>query len=209
LKFLQFTLLTDGSSDRVLKPISELLLDVHCPTPYAVQHAEQLPSGALEDRIPEALRLYPCDVLLVHRDAERQRVEMREEEINGAMRNMTNPLPPPHHVCVIPVRMTEAWLLLDEAAIRKAAGNLGGRTPLELPPVERVESVDAKEILTAALRVASELGARRLRTFDVPRARFRVAAFIEDIRSLRAAPSFRHFESQLQSMFSHLTSVPR
>jgi hypothetical protein len=34
---------------------------------------------------------------------------------------------------VVPVRMTKAWLTVDEAAIRKAARNPLGTAPLELP----------------------------------------------------------------------------
>jgi hypothetical protein len=36
-------------------------------------------------------------------------------------------------VCVVPVRMMEAWLLIDEMAIRRVAGNPNGRIPIELP----------------------------------------------------------------------------
>lgn len=44
-------------------------------------------------------------------------------------------------VPVIPGRMTEAWLRLDEAAIRRVAGNPNGRTKLGLPKLHEVESV--------------------------------------------------------------------
>ena len=66
---------------------------------------------------------------------------------------------------VIPVRTTEAWLLLDEAAIRRVAGNPRGRQPLRLPRPSQVENVsDPKETLRNALADASGKQGRRLQT---------------------------------------------
>ncbi|WP_331716400.1 hypothetical protein [Micromonospora chokoriensis] len=64
---------------------------------------------------------------------------------------------------VIPVRMTEAWLLLDETAIRQVAGNPRGRMDLGLPKHHEVESVaNPKQILsTCLLKAAGETGRRR------------------------------------------------
>lgn len=70
-----------------------------------------------------------------------------------------------HLVPIIPVRMTEAWLLLDELAIRTVAGNPGGRTALSLPKHHEVERVhDPKSLLRQALLdAASVTGRRRVR----------------------------------------------
>jgi hypothetical protein len=65
-------------------------------------------------------------------------------------------------VPVIPVRMTEAWLLLDETAIRQVAGNPRGRRDLSLPAPKRVESVpDPKQLLQQCLLTAADCGGRR------------------------------------------------
>lgn len=57
---------------------------------------------------------------------------------------------------VVPVRMLEAWLLLDEYAIRYAAGNPRGRQPLKLPPAHEIEGlVDPKTMLAERLRWAA------------------------------------------------------
>jgi hypothetical protein len=40
---------------------------------------------------------------------------------------------PVRHIPVVPVRMTEAWLLADEFAIRSAPGNPNGTQSLDLP----------------------------------------------------------------------------
>ena len=109
--------------------------------------------------------LYPCDLLFVHRDAEGVPHRSRVEEIEIAMQEVRAVhegagLPP--HVVVVPVRMTEAWLLFDEAAIRRAAGNPNGRVSLQLPPGDPEEIADPKQLLHDLLRTASELGGRRL-----------------------------------------------
>ena len=77
-----------------------------------------------------AFEFYPCDVLFVHRDAEAQLPAFRREEVTRALAHTEIP-----HVPVIPVRMTEAWLLADENAIRRAAGNPNGDEELNLPDI--------------------------------------------------------------------------
>lgn len=75
---------------------------------------------------------------------------MRQDEIEQSIRAIGVQISVPH-VCVIPVRMTEAWLLFDEAAIRQAAGNRLGRAPLALPPLDEVEQEpDPKSLLYEA-----------------------------------------------------------
>lgn len=72
----------------------------------------------------------------------------------------------PPTVAVVPIRMTEAWLLLDEGRIRRVAGNPNGRTDLGLPRLSDVESVaDPKRLLQGALISASGLQGHRLRKF--------------------------------------------
>jgi hypothetical protein len=102
-------------------------------------------------------------IAFVHRDAESQDPAARRTEIlNGATAaGLTSPVVP-----VVPIRMTEAWLLLDENAIRRVAGNPRGTTPLGLPTASTVERVaDAKATLRAALLAASELSGRRKKQF--------------------------------------------
>jgi hypothetical protein len=71
------------------------------------------------------------------------------------------------YVPVIPIRMTEAWLVLDENAIRWVAGRPSGTEPLNLPTANTVEAhPDPKSLLREALRTASGFRGRRLRKFD-------------------------------------------
>lgn len=198
---LTCTLVADGSSDRVLVPLLERLLDEHCPGPYRPPHFAGLPAGLpLADRIRQALDLYPCDLLFVHRDAEREDPARRSEEILAALPAIGAR---PASVSIIPVRMTEAWLLVDEAAIRAAAGNPAGRVALDLPAIARIESLpDPKEVLFTALRNASGLPSGRLRRFDPQERRHRITELIDDLDRLRRLPSFAHLEEQIRTHFS-------
>jgi hypothetical protein len=63
--------------------------------------------------------------------------------------------------------MTEAWLLLDEAAIRDVAGRPSGRVALDLPEPGDVERLDdPKGKLQEALLTAGETTGRRRKQFE-------------------------------------------
>jgi len=89
------------------------------------------------ERIRKCVELCPCDLLVIHRDAEGETRETRENEIRAAMNSLGDIEVP--FVCVVPVRMQEAWLLVDENAIRQAAGNPRGRDTLTMPRLNEVE----------------------------------------------------------------------
>jgi hypothetical protein len=199
---LRYTLLSDGSSDRALIPVLGWLITQHLPQ-CAVQaewadlrRVPQPPRG-ISQRIATALELYPCDLLFVHRDAEREPAERRLEEVEAAVREQGPDLSVPV-VAVVPVRMHEAWLLFNEAAIRRAAGNPNGRNKIDLPPLPAVErEPDPKRALNALLRACSGLSGRRLQRFPVAARAVRVAEFISDFTPLRRLESFRLLEQQL------------
>ena len=96
---------------------------------------------------------------MVHRDADSAGHVAREQETAKAVIGAAASAPV---VPVIPVRMTEAWLLLDEAAIRRVAGNPNGRARLGLPKPHEVESVaDPKHLLRQCLLTAADCTGRR------------------------------------------------
>jgi hypothetical protein len=195
---LSATVVAEGSSDRVLIPFIRFLLDEHCPRPHRLQFAEGLPGGPLDHRLRQAAEWFPCEILFVHRDADRASVAERETEIERASHDLRS-----RTIRIIPVRMTESWLLLDETAIRRAAGNLSGTAPLGLPAPGRIEALpDPKDLLFRSLSTAKELGARRMRAFRPEAVRHRVAELMEDVSVLRRLPSFRHFEAQVIEHFS-------
>jgi hypothetical protein len=88
-------------------------------------------SPGLKGKIAAALDRYPCDLLFVHRDAEsseRTVYQQRRDEIRQAMESHSIP-----YVCVVPVRMTEAWLLIDADAIRNAVDNPASKAQIDRP----------------------------------------------------------------------------
>jgi hypothetical protein len=104
------------------------------------------------------------EIIAVHRDADGMGREARLEEIRCAVRQH---MPECVHVPIIPVRMTEAWLLVDESAIRRVATNPNGTRKLGLPPLHRIEALaDPKTKLKQVLAEASELSGRRLQQFN-------------------------------------------
>ena len=102
----------------------------------------------------------PIDVAVVHRDADSAGRDSRCDEIQRAVQASEIGC---NFVPIIPVKMTEAWLLLDEREIRIVAGNPNGRDDISLPKASEVERLaDPKHLLKTALsRAASARGRRR------------------------------------------------
>lgn len=205
MKELRYTLLSDGSSDRALMPILTWLLREHSPhLPIQAQWADlgrlPKPPKNLAEKIDRSLDLYPCDLLFIHRDAEGESYESRVAEINAALCQVTSPLQA-SPICVIPIRMIEAWLLIDEQAIRKAAGNPNSKKRLDMPNADRLEDLpDPKEKLYDLFRLASELHGRRLKKFQIRDRVHRLADLIEDFSPLRQLSAFGKLESKLEEV---------
>lgn len=157
------------------------------------------PPSELSRRIEASLDLYPCDLLFVHRDAENRPAAEREAEIVGATARLRLPF-----VSVIPVRMMEAWLLTDEAAIRLAAGNPNGTDDLNVPPVQSLEALpDPKETLHSLISRASGLTGRRRRRLDVHGALHRIAELTDDFSLLEGLSAFARFSDELRQTLIH------
>ena len=201
---LRYTLLADGSSDRALIPILTWLLRTHLLN-CAIQsqwadlgRLDKSRRDTFEKRIRLSLELYPCDLLFIHRDAEKATHETRINQIRAAVAQVSSSVLVPI-VCVVPVRMTEAWLLFDISAMRKAASNPNGATPLQLPDIKSLEhQPDPKIVLRDILRQASGLSARRLKRFSESDCTHRVAQLINDFAPLRSLPAFNALESELE-----------
>lgn len=204
---LRYSLLSDGSSDRALLHVLRfLLLTNGVVRPLQGEWVD--PRGfrrrpsTLTDKIQFALDWFPCDLLFVHRDAETVGLPTRKLEIEQAVSEVSagrGSVPPA--VCVVPVRMTEAWFLFDEVALREAAGNPNGRESLRLPPLEQIENLPhPKRRLQDFLREASGLQGRRRRAFNVDAALHRLGEIIEDYCPLRALPAFQSLEMDLRDL---------
>ena len=95
----------------------------------------------MHEKIQAAVKWYPCDLLFIHRDAEGQSLLERKAEIDEAVSLACKTVAIPPAIAVVPVRMTEAWLLFDIPAIRAAAGNPNGSVDLDLPRLADVEGL--------------------------------------------------------------------
>lgn len=199
----RITLVADGSSDQALLPILVWMLREHfgrIPIQPDFADLRRLPKPPRElfERIAMSVELYPCDVLFVHRDAEREPIENRRREIHSALERCEIGVLPV--VYVIPVRMQETWLLIDGPALRRAAGNPQGRHPLDLPDLRRLEDLpNPKETLHDLLGTASGLSGRRLQRFKrhVERHVHRVAEEVDDFGPLRELRAFQRVESDV------------
>ena len=206
MKVLRHTLVSEGTTDANLIPIIDWSLrQVGGVALSEGTRAEfwRLPSkpGGLAERLTKAVELFPCDVLFVHRDADKEAPEVRVEEIRDAFATIRAKGIQLPAVAVIPVRMMEAWLTFDESAIRKAAGHPNGTSPLGLPPLKRIESrPDPKSDLCKALEAASERTGRRLKKFNTATAFWRIVDYIEDFSPLRELSAFQSFEASIKKL---------
>ncbi|MCU6434680.1 hypothetical protein LPB67_12960 [Undibacterium sp. Jales W-56] len=195
MKIIRYTLLADGSSDAMLIPIIDWVIRKNFPTlNFQSQFARDLGQIGLDlqRRLVVALEQFPCDVLFVHRDVENQSYADRMKEISSAVNLSID-----KYVPIIPIRMTEAWLLSDEMAIRAAAGNRNGKVKLSLPPKNKWEVLaNPKEILFDALLASSEKTGRALAKFNPHLQRARVTELTEDFSTLQGLSSFDAFETE-------------
>lgn len=214
MRELTFTLVSDGSSDRALLPILTWLLRQHLvdaainPQWADFRHLLE-PPRKLDGRLWVVWQMYPCQLLFIHRDAERETHEKRTSEILQAIATVGGGASPA--ISVIPVRMQEAWLLHDEQAIREAAGNKAGTMSLKLPPLRTVEQIpDPKQTLYGLLKEASGLSGRRLHHFRPQERTHRIAEFIDDFSPLRQLTAFQVLEREIvnwvQSDFIDVTA---
>jgi len=206
---IKFTLLTDGSSDKVLLPILKWTIRQHrAAQPIEDQFADlrllHRPPETLADKIVRSIELYPCQILFVHRDSEKATHQTRKEEIYQAFNQASEKLRDiPPLICIVPIRMQEAWLLFDEQAIRNASGNPNGKITLELPVLREVENMpNPKSLMYSLLSRASELHGRRLKDFNSAKQAHRVAELIDNFEPLRQLSAFQLFEDDLQQMLN-------
>lgn len=208
---LRLTLLADGRSDACLLSllrwlVAEIMREVQIEPVFADLAAMREPPRLLSARIRAAIELYPCDLLFVHRDAETQTVEDRVGEIQRAIGAT---MAAGQWVPVVPVRMTEAWLLVDERAIREAAANPSGKIPLGLPPLSRLEALPSpKDTLRSTLEIASERTGRRLLQFkrDMGQHVQRVAQLMQKREMLRELPAFMRLEKDTREALAAWTN---
>lgn len=200
---LHFVLIAEGSSDEaLLTHLENLCIDqgateVTGVAPDFARLADRV-GHTVEARLAAAIELEPAaNLVFIHRDADARNPEPRYDEIAAAVD--TSGLDRAY-VAVVPVQETEAWLLVDERAIRTAAGRPQGTQPIPIPSPQDVERrARPKEVLRTALATASELSGRRLDRFkrEFPHQR-RVLLFQLSIGGpLESVTSWRRLRSDL------------
>ena len=212
MKELRYTLVSDGSSDRALMPVLDWLLQQQINFPIQGEWADlrrlRNPPNKLSERIRLSLALYPCDLLFIHRDAEREPLTVRMEEILQAWREIREEPQKRRPICVVPMRMLEAWLLISEKALRIAAGNPNGSIFLKMPQVKELENLPSpKKTLYELLRQASGLSGRRQERFLVPFRVHRLAELIEDFSPLRTLQAFTSLEKEVENFVKEIKAA--
>ena len=205
---MRFVLVCEGSSDAPLaNHIRRLLVDCGCSDPRGDVFYR---GSRIADKVREAVKQSSeLDLLFVHRDADNAGAEARLRQIEAGVREAVGDALPSglRHVAVVPVKMTEAWLLLDEAAIRQVVRKPNGNLPLGLPPSAKVETTpDPKEMLRNALLAAVATRGRRRRKFkqEFPRLRRRLLEDLPVGRHLASLPSWNAFRAATQAALAEL-----
>ncbi|MER6829854.1 hypothetical protein ABT352_27995 [Streptosporangium sp. NPDC000563] len=137
------------------------------------------------------------ELIIIHRDADRESRESRLREIRLAVEAVVPNTP---FMGAIPIRMTEAWLMLDEYNIRQVSGNPNGRMNLGLPKARSVEEIpDPKAMLAEKLALASGLSGRRLEKFKkrFPEHRRQLLDRIDPLGPICEVSSWKEFNEDL------------
>lgn len=189
MKFVQFILLREGTSDdALLGHLEEMLLEAGVDEALGEIRPMQGSSEAKLEQI--AATDSHVSLVFVHRDADGAGADARRAEIETAAACL-----PTSVTCIpiVPVRMTEAWLLLDAGAIRRVAGNETGSMRLDTPSASTVEAIaDAKGRLKSTLAAASGLTGKRLSDFQkrFPDHRRQLLSGLDRSQDIRLVPSF-------------------
>jgi hypothetical protein len=179
-----------------------VLMDVTVPD-YGL--LEERVGNRVEDKVRAGIALGgQFDLIAVHRDCDNAGVEPRRREIATAVLECDYRAP---HVAIIPVRMTEAWLILDEVEIRRVAANPNGRTRLDLPSYREAERMaDPKSFLREVLAKASEATGRRLEKFN-NRFHNHRSQLLRDLNldgAVSDLPSWRRFVQEIEDVLESM-----
>lgn len=209
---VRFLLISEGSSERPLVEHLQVLC-VRAGAEEASGNAPDLsrlpspPGRRLDEKIAALLSNEPApDILFVHRDADRSGRAARVAEIESAALELgPRSIPVP----IIPVRALEAWLLVDEAAIRRVVANPRGKDALSLPALAQVEAeADPKRVLQEALAVASGRSGRRLKQVrkDFPAHRAQLLEQLEVDGPVTELSAWRDLVRDIEAAVARLAS---
>ena len=198
-------LVCEGSSDAPLVSHIQRLLDKFgC---HSSVFDVSTSGRRLVDKVRNGLsRASYYDLLFVHRDADRAGVDARYREIDEAVQQSGYG---GSWVGIVPVRTTEAWLLLDETAIRNIVRNLNGRIRLNLPsPAEAERLADPKSALRSAMLFAAGVHGRKRRELarELPNLRNRLLENLPIDGLLEQVPSWVRFRDDTVAALQAMSS---
>lgn len=210
MESIKYTLIGDGSSDKVLLNIIRWVFNDLYPTlPIKDTFADfsKISNPPKKNDILHqydfASNYYPFDILFYHRDSEKLTKTIIEERKNEIYSKL-EPTKKKNVICVIPKSMMETWLLINEKAIKEAAGNRNYKRDIKLPKINTLENIkDTKKILHDELKAANGNN----RKFNVHKAVHLVSEYIEDYSPLRNLEAFQIMESELKEKVNHLLSL--
>lgn len=192
---LAYAVVADGGTDRLLVPIIQWAIHRLDPGVEILEPEFRKRKGSVAD----FLATYKTGALLVfvHRDAENTTLDARLQEFQPLLRQDVVP--------VVPVRMSESWLLFDGSAIAKAASSPS--SPVPVPVLAQIENIpNPKQRLDDLLfRAAGAPTGRRGRTFrrSIVDRRISVAEYITDYSPLECVPAFRRFQEVLAERYPY------
>ena len=192
---LAWSVVADGGTDSLLVPIIQWAVHRIDPGVEILEPEFRKRIGSVAD----FLTTYETGAMLifVHRDSENLGLDERRREFETLDRQ--------DFVPVVPVRMSESWILFDGPAIAKAAGSPSSQVPV--PPIAEIESIpDPKYRLNELLfRAAGAPTGRKGKIFrsSITRRRVSVAEYITDYSPLENVPAFRSFQEVLAERYPY------
>lgn len=192
---ITYTVVADGGTDRVLVPIIRWAIHRLDPEVEILEPEFEKRTGG----VGEFFDNYNPTTMLIfaHRDAESSGVEERFREFDQVALDEVVP--------IIPVRMSEAWLLIDGSAIARAADSSTVR--VSVPKLNRVEQIaDPKTKLEQLLfEAAGSPTGRRGKNFkrSMVNRRVNLASLISDYSPLESLQAFAMFQSALADAYPY------
>lgn len=146
-------------------------------------------------------------VLFIHADADGDGVRARAERITPAVRQLEAELGTHHSwVAVVPVQMTDAWLLADFQRLREVLGTTLDASQLGIPTrgpsIERI--ADPKQALESAWRIVHGRRRRAHRLSSIYQPLGEQIQLVE----LRKLEAYVEFERELAAALRRLRYIP-
>lgn len=192
---ITYALVADGGTDRTLVPIVEWAIHRLDPEVEILEPEFRRRRGSVRDYL--ATYKTGAMIVFVHRDAENATLASRLEEFQGIDRSDVVP--------VVPIRMTEAWLLISGPAIAAAAGRPSA--VVTLSAIDQLEALsNPKQVLEdQLLAAAGTLTGRRRKRYQATMTdkRVNVASLLSDFSPLEQLPAFQRFQEDLASSYPY------